>query len=149
MCTFGGSHRTLRCHFVGIGGTPRGRFGGIGWTPIRLWGILSRLAQNPIPSSTSQRKPEFWSIPIRVYQKNTCLIQSSWVDNLKTPRLTRFDTEQIWILFWWKRQRRRSYLQWSQSASWLQPTVWLPERICVSQRGHNESPSPSARPGNH
>ena len=27
-------------------------------------------------------------------------------------------------------------------------TVWLPERICVSQRGLVESPSPSARPGN-
>ena len=27
-CTFGGSCRTLRCHFWGIGGTPRGRFGG-------------------------------------------------------------------------------------------------------------------------
>ena len=25
---FGGSCRTLRCHFLGIGGTPRGRFGG-------------------------------------------------------------------------------------------------------------------------
>ena len=33
----------------------------------------------------------------------------------------RFDIQQIWILFWWKRQQHRSYLQWSQSASWLQP----------------------------
>ena len=42
----------------------------------------------------------------------------------------RFDIQQIWTLFWWKWQQRRSYLQWSQLASWLQPTVWLPERIC-------------------
>ena len=63
-------------------------------------------------------------------------------------RLKMSDIQQIWTLFWWKRHRRRSYLQRSQSASWLQPTVWLQERICVSQRGHVESPSPSARPGN-
>ena len=36
--------------------------------------------------------------------------------------LMRSDTEQIWTLFWWKRQRRRSFLQWSQAASWLQPS---------------------------
>ena len=56
--------------------------------------------------------------------------------------------QQIWTLFLWKRQRPRSYLQRPQSASWLQPTVWLPKTICVSQRGHVESPSPPARPGN-
>ena len=35
----------------------------------------------------------------------------STVDVLKTPRLMMFDIQQIWILFWWKWQRRRSYLQ--------------------------------------
>ena len=62
--------------------------------------------------------------------------------------LKMFGVKQIWILFLWKRQRRRTYLQRPQSASWLLPTVWLPERRCVFQRGRAEFPFPSARPGN-
>ena len=49
------------------------------------------------------------------------------------------DVRDGFTFFCWKRQR-------PQSASWLLLTVWLPERICVSQCGFVESPS--ARPGN-
>ena len=51
---------------------------------------------------------------------------SGWSENTQVNEvwqwtdLNRFDNEQIWIFFWWKQQRRRSFLQWSQSASWLQ-----------------------------
>ena len=90
-----------------------------------------------MPASTSRRKPECRPISIRAHQRNALKIELSWADAPKKTTSATSDTRQFSFLSWWKRQRRRTYLQSPQSASWLQPTVWLPERICVSQRGLN------------
>ena len=55
---------------------------------------------------------------------------------------------QILLLSLWKQQWHMTFCQRPQSASWLLPTVWLPERRHIFQCGHTEFPSPPATPGN-
>ena len=64
----------------------------------------------------------------------------------KKPTSATSNIRQFSFRSWWKRQWRRTYSQRPQSASWPLPTVWLPERRCVFQRGRAEFPTPSARP---
>ena len=72
--------------------------------------------------------------------------EPSWVASLKKPKSMMSDTPQTLSLSWWRQQWRTTFHPRPQLASWLLPTVWLPERRCVFQCGHVESPS--ARPSN-
>ena len=55
-----------------------------------------------MPVDTDPGQPEEHTLDSFVRTSESNVYSSSKVDVLKTPRLTRFDIEQIWTLFWWK-----------------------------------------------
>ena len=52
----------------------------------------------------------------------------------KKPKSVTSDTPQILSLSWWRQQWHMTFHLRPQLASWLLPTVWLPERSCIFQR---------------
>ena len=116
---FAGSHRTRASADVGLD------------LPEEAW----------VPADTDPGRP--------ARQRNVLKIELFWAGK-KQPRQRRLtlDTFHFFPGGSGSGSGERTYLQRPQSASWPLPTVWLPKRICVSQRGIVESPFPSARPGN-